>query len=979
MGIGHQLIRTSVEHFESRYDGHNAADMPAGGGIFHFAASERKTGQGSFNAASLRGNAIESRLRRLFRPCKFATGGRSAPTEIPSSSSRRVISAEAERALPYRAADDNRSLPTAEGKYMTQHRDRGTSARARIAPHPLFDPEWYRRTNPDLAPHEVSFGHYVLQGWRRLSSPHPLFSVEHYLAQRPDVAEAGIEPLAHYVTQGWREGANPHLLFDTKYYLSQCANMNGADPLTHYVTVGWAAGLKPNPFFDPLWYRNNLPPDEVQTEPLGHYVQIGCHRKYPPYAGFGGNRSDVDVFADFLARAGIDVPLTATSSGQTGEFARAPNADVHSFDDGVRSYRAIREKAQALRHERIAAFVEKSHEPGPLDISSLRFRREDDPVVTILIPVYNEYEHTLECLASIGGAGEVACEVILADDASTDPRMGDFSKIENLRIVRSDVNQGFLRNCNGAFAHARGRYLFLLNNDAVLGPGALDVLVQTLESRPHVGAAGPMILYPNGRLQEAGCHVNLDGSTTMVGLFEDSSRAEFNWAREVDYCSGAALLLRRELIDILFDEKFAPAYYEDVDLCFRIRKDGWRICYQPAAKVVHHLSVSNNRNSERNRVRGALTRQQVFFEKWKERLSDLNRLRVIAFYLPQFHPIPENDLAWGRGFTEWTNVTSAKPSYIGQDQPHLPTDLGFYDLRLTEIMGEQYRLARRYGIEGFCVYYYNFSGKRILDAPMERLLQRPDVDFRFCLCWANENWTKHWDGGARDILLAQDYSRASLETVASDAVRFARDPRQITIEGRPLFLVYRPKLIPNIDEMTRMVRENFERAGFPGVYLAYVESMETATLGLRPEDIGFDASVQFPPHGVGVEETSPVVPLKENWAGKRYSYVDTIINDVAGGAKPYKSFPAAFAGWDNTPRQPLLAHSFDGARPEVFQFYLESKFEQAKSMLHGEERLVFINAWNEWAEGAHLEPDRSWGHRWLEAVRNALSTASQVH
>lgn len=860
---------------------------------------------------------------------------------------------------------------------MTQHRDRGTSASVQVAPHPLFDPEWYRQQNPDLAPRDIGFSHYASQGWRRLLSPHPLFSVEYYFRQRPDVAEAGVEPLSHYVEQGWREGVNPHPLFDTGFYLSQCANLMGVDPLTHYLTIGCEAGLKPNPFFDPQWYRNSLPPGEAEMEPLSHYVQIGSRKKYPPYASFGGNKGHADIFADFLRDAGIERPPAAAGSRAILDAPRAP--DIRSFEEGARSYHAIKERLRGLRHEKIAAFVEKTHRPLRPDISELRFTREDDPLVTILVPAYNEYEHTLECLASIGEAGEAAYEVLLADDASTDPRMREFSRIENLRIVRSDINQGFLRNCNNAFAQARGKYLFLLNNDAMLTPGALDALVHALEAHPRAGAVGPMILYPNGRVQEAGCYVNLGGSTTMVGLFEDPSRPEFNWTREVDYCSGAALLLRRELVETLFDEAFAPAYFEDVDLCFRIRRDGWKIYYEPAAKVIHYLSVSNNRNSERKRVRGALARQQVFFEKWKDRLHALNKLRVIAFYLPQFHPIPENELAWGRGFTEWTNVTKAKPSYVGHDQPHLPTDLGFYDLRLTEIMGEQYKLARRYGIEGFCVYYYNFSGKRVLDAPMERLLKRPDVDFRFCLCWANENWTKHWDGGAKDILLAQDYSPASLETVASDAVRFSRDPRQIVIDGRPLFLVYRPKLIPNIEEMARTMRKVFEDAGFPGVYLAYVESMETATLGLRPEDIGFDASVQFPPHGIGVKEDSPAVPLKENWAGKRYSYVNTVVNDLSRGAKPYKSFPAAFAGWDNTPRQPLLADSFDGARPEVFQFYLEQKLEQAKAMLHGEERLVFINAWNEWAEGAHLEPDRSWGHRWLEAVRNALSTASQAH
>ena len=189
----------------------------------------------------------------------------------------------------------------------------------------------------------------------------------------------------------------------------------------------------------------------------------------------------------------------------------------------------------------------------------------------------------------------------------------------------------------------------------------------------------------------------------------------------------------------------------------------------------------------------------------------MDAVRVLAFYLPQFHPTPENDLWWGAGFTEWTNVVKARPSYAGHYQPHLPADLGFYDLRTPDALRRQALLARRYGIEGFCVYYYNFGSRRVLSQPLETVRANPDIPFRWCLCWANENWTKHWDGGEREILLEQSYEQATLDAIIADAVAQAADPRYIRVNGRPLFLVYRPLLLPDPPGFAAQCRAAFAR------------------------------------------------------------------------------------------------------------------------------------------------------------------------
>src|SRR6185312_10823352 len=232
--------------------------------------------------------------------------------------------------------------------------------------------------------------------------------------------------------------------------------------------------------------------------------------------------------------------------------------------------------------------------------------------------------------------------------------------------------------------------------------------------------------------------------------------------------------------------------------CLRLRAAGKRIVYLPEAVIIHHLSVSTSKASITRRLQLATRNQDQLYRKWDSYLAESARVRILCFYLPQFHPIKQNDLWWGKGFTEWTNVAKAVPSFAGHYQPHLPADLGYYDLRVAETLREQQKLAERYGIEGFALYYYNFGTERVLDAPLDNLLANPDIPFRFCLCWANENWTKHWDGGVKEVLLEQQYDEATFAAVCDDAVRCARDPRALTVNGKPLFLVYRPLLFPDV-------------------------------------------------------------------------------------------------------------------------------------------------------------------------------------
>ncbi len=349
-----------------------------------------------------------------------------------------------------------------------------------------------------------------------------------------------------------------------------------------------------------------------------------------------------------------------------------------------------------------------------------------------------------------------------------------------------------------------------------------------------------------------------------------------------------------------------------------------------------------------------------------------NDVRLIALYLPQYHQFEENNRWHGRGFTEWTNVTAAKPQFAGHYQPKLPVDVGFYDLAHTDVMKRQIELAKNYGVNGFAFYYYWFSGKKLMEKPVYNYLNDKSLELPFCLHWANESWSKRWDGGNKEMLMEQHFTKEDFPKLAADLLAFFKDPRYIRINGRPLFIVYHPALFDKelFVAFTAYLRQ-FGREN--GVGEPYIIGTKQFGFWDNPAAWGLDGVMEFElDHIFGLQEKA-VVKADDKADFRVFDWEEYINAGKMRRDYAYKTFRTVFPRWDNTARKAYSgALVFEGTTPEVYGKWLDYAVEATRANLIGEERLVFINAWNEWGEGAMLEPDRRYGYAYLDMTRRVL-------
>lgn len=375
-------------------------------------------------------------------------------------------------------------------------------------------------------------------------------------------------------------------------------------------------------------------------------------------------------------------------------------------------------------------------------------------------------------------------------------------------------------------------------------------------------------------------------------------------------------------------------------------------------------------------------------------------MKIIAFYLPQFHNIPENDEWWGDGFTEWVNVKKAKPLFEGHEQPRIPLNNNYYNLLDDEVKIWQANLAKRYGIYGFCYYHYWFDGKLLLEKPMEQMLANSQINIPFCICWANEPWTKAWVGETKTLIPQKYGNKKEWKEHFDYLLPFFKDKRYILDEGKPLVVIYRPEIIEVLNEMLDYWKSLAIEAGFPGLKFAYQSAGMDEIPKEKRNDSRFDYDIEFQPAYAFTELNKNTLPLLrklkkrvsdfvEKHTGKTVRFfgsgkiaalnrVDydmawqTILNTTP---ETDLRVPGAFVDWDNTPRHGDRGRVYVGKTPEKFTKYLTQQIVRAREVYHKD--MIFMYAWNEWAEGGYLEPDEKNGYAYLEGIKKALDDTGE--
>ena len=342
-------------------------------------------------------------------------------------------------------------------------------------------------------------------------------------------------------------------------------------------------------------------------------------------------------------------------------------------------------------------------------------------------------------------------------------------------------------------------------------------------------------------------------------------------------------------------------------------------------------------------------------------------VKVFAYYLPQFHTIPENDKAFGRGFTEWTNVAAIQPQYVGHYQPKIPFDVGFYDLRNPCVMQRQVTIAKDYGVYGFCFYYYWFSGKKLLNEPIETFL-KSDIDIHFHFCWCNENWSKLWDGGNRETIIKQTLEPEDAEKFFNDILPYIKDSRYEKISNKPILMIYDSTIFNKSIFRNFLISLNSmaKKAGFDGFFITIAKKAK-----MNVKEFDFDAIVEFPPHCMDCKEKAKA--RIENNAKYTVFDGDSYIKNRSYIYKSdYRIFKCAFPSWDNLPRKLNSGGSVFEVSSDSFREWLKGIIDWTIKNNPADMQYVYINAWNEWAEGAILEPTTRYGYKNLNILKQTL-------
>lgn len=780
---------------------------------------------------------------------------------------------------------------------------------------------------------------------RRVIEASGLFDRDRYIELNPDLQDTGFDPVDHYLTTGWREDRDIGGVFSARAYLESYLDVAAlnTNPLLHYINHGRAEGRSPNPspasdcperdsryehvqasgLFNETFYLSAYP--DVRTsgiDGLDHYLNNGWKEGRDPSPAFSTD-GYLAKYPD-VAAASINPLIHYLENGQSegrspvsrAEFASTPDTSArgaHVQPDlfSIRAARRTSRKVVIIKVQDLRALEELTQQAQKqswhADIIAVHANTFEAPE-----PI--KHLHERSTLFAIGYPEKDLFARTVFHLINQGP-LSDYKQV--IRVSKADQefvsSQTFAEELSEVVsdsfdARALTADMFRsydIDDDLPLRQ-ALGIFFARVGRERHRG----QLTIPLGRIISIPALVCQQIKAYRIGLKEVPEGP-----------AGEHLLLA--LIGAIADE---------ADLKTTLLED----------------------NSEPSKLAAGNGRQ----------------VKTIAFYLPQFHAIEENDRWWGKGFTEWTNVAKARPLFRGHHQPQLPADLGFYDLRSPATQLAQANLAHDYGLHGFCYYYYWFDGKKVLNEPIEQLLKSGSPDFPFCVCWANENWSRNWDGQNKHVLLKQSYSEDSNRALIHEFIKLMRDERYIRHNGKPVLLVYRIRIIPNWLETAKMWRDECRKAGIGEIHLCAVR-FGLEPLDGHPSEYGLDSFVIFPPHeSEKIDVRDQVRDLAKDFNGTILDYDSAMSGDLDRfeDGYPWPVHRGVMLGWDNTARRPRDSRIFLGSTPARLHRWLKGILSQEDRHNRSSESLIFVNAWNEWAEGTMLEPSARFGRGYLEAV-----------
>ncbi len=694
--------------------------------------------------------------------------------------------------------------------------------------------------------------------------------------------------------------------------------------------------LKKSGFFDADWYQNEYPDVKITgMDPAEHYLRLGAKLARNPSPYFD---------AKYYLEANRDIKLAGI------------NPLLHYIQHGHKEGRAVAAVANTIKSKYQSTTtcfkIHGSSSPKPhADLFSLRekFSQENNIIVIFAkniidfrkaIKTVNKLESKFNVIALIPSVFHYD-ELTTVESYHSEIDVVNFSIGNQIFALMRLINNDIFYSTANCFLINFEEILSFLNNDII------EKISFFTKNQPHNYG---LVSHDKNATELPIDSVVKDKATALLYKIGSQLHPEIDTNISLSFCYVNTLILKSIKALMADPMDFSPNSPQEALNIFKI------ILQSMAAEGALEISTFNH------------TEPQA--------ISASTNIRSIAFYLPQFHVVPENDKWWGKGFSEWHNVIRARPLFKNHYQPHIPADLGFYDLSSTETQVKQAELAKRFNIDGFCYYYYWFDGQKVLNKPIENMLANKSVDMPFCICWANENWSRNWDGQNKHVLLAQSYSEETNKALIHEFIKYMKDPRYIRHEGKPILVVYRIKIIPEWKKVARMWREECRNAGIGEIHLCSVR-FGLEGLDGDPSRYHLDSYVSFPPHELKFEDyRNSVSNLIKDFGGTLYSYDAAMQSDIERFSKgyPWSIHRGAMMGWDNTARRLKDSRIFYGCTPLKFRRWLNAIKEQESLFNRANESLLFINAWNEWAEGTTLEPDQRFGTSYLDATYSVLGS-----